>query len=232
MRTRVRQRTRRKHAHRYQKTSQYHFVVASDRSNPESQCYHSRMPVGSWGGYVLAGGQSTRMGTDKAMLVKEGRPLLLRAAEILEKTGAAVAIVGHPDRYTGLGYRVIPDCFPKAGPLGGIHAALNDSECDWNFVLACDMPRVNLETLLRLHEAALQTEAAAVIPVSDDGYAQPLCAAYHRKAKLEIERALQSGEGKILRALARKSALLIPWEDGSVFQNCNTPDEWQALGTS
>ena len=70
--------------------------------------------------YILAGGQSSRMGRDKAMLAPGGIPLLLRTAALVAPLAGPPIIVGPPTRYSALGYNVIPDDAPGIGPLGGI----------------------------------------------------------------------------------------------------------------
>lgn len=190
------------------------------------------MPVGNWGGYVLAGGQSSRMGQDKALLPYAGRPLVIHAAQTLGQIAESVTITGHPERYASLGYRVIPDRIPGAGPLAGIHAALHDSAYEWNFALSCDMPRVTAEDLTRLQQAAWDVHQNAVIPVSPDGYPQPLCAAYNRRSLSAIETALRSDTRKILAAFPPRDILLLPWDSADPFQNVNTPADWENLKSS
>ena len=75
-------------------------------------------------GYVLAGGESSRMGRDKAMLELDGVPLNVRAARLVDSIATGTTIVGAPERFNGLAWKVIADDSPGAGPLGGIATAL------------------------------------------------------------------------------------------------------------
>src|SRR5579862_3839386 len=104
-------------------------------------------------GFVLAGGRSRRMGRDKALLPYRGAPLIAHVAGTVEKVlddSGHVAIVGAPDRYRDLGYRVLADLFPGCGPLGGIVTALSLAESDWNLIVACDMPNLDPADLRKL----------------------------------------------------------------------------------
>ncbi|HJT70124.1 MAG TPA: molybdenum cofactor guanylyltransferase, partial [Terriglobales bacterium] len=89
--------------------------------------------------FVLSGGKSSRMGSDKALLELGGKSLIARAVELASKMSRDVAIVGDPQKLAGFG-RVITDVFPDRGPLGGIHAALSQSSADLNLILAVDLP--------------------------------------------------------------------------------------------
>ena len=91
--------------------------------------------------FVLAGGQSTRMGTDKAFLDFEGKPLISRALALAKTMSSDVRILGSPEKFRAYGM-VVEDEFPNHGPLGGIYAALRCSNADLNLILAVDMPFV------------------------------------------------------------------------------------------
>src|SRR6058998_1400393 len=94
-------------------------------------------------GFVLVGGRSSRMGRDKACLPLQGRTLLEHVAAAVAAAAGSVTLVGSPERYQNLGFRVIADSLPGCGPLGGIHTALGASPADWNLIVACDMPGIS-----------------------------------------------------------------------------------------
>jgi molybdopterin-guanine dinucleotide biosynthesis protein A len=81
--------------------------------------------------FILAGGRSLRMGTDKAFLELAGKPLIVRAVEVALKALPEVKIVGDPRKFAAFG-PVIEDVYRDRGPLGGIHAALTNSAAEWN----------------------------------------------------------------------------------------------------
>ena len=134
--------------------------------------------MADWSGFVLAGGRSRRMGTDKAFLEFRGRSLLARSLDLLRALTTEVRIVGPGEKFAAYG-PVIEDVYPGRGPLAGIHAALTASTTELNLILAVDLPLVT-EALLRfLIEQAAACAATVTVPRIAGGY-QPLCAVYRR----------------------------------------------------
>ena len=181
----------------------------------------------------MAGGRSSRMGADKALLKIGGETMVGRIAQAVKEAAGNAAIVGDPARYGMLGYPVIEDRFVGCGPLGGIHAALVHAAMhtagDWNVIVACDMPGVHAEGIAELLRQTLRfREHDVIIPVND-GQREPLCAVYHVRAAAVIEQALLAGCYKILQALAPLRLAEFPFADQELFANVNTPDEWGAL---
>lgn len=185
-------------------------------------------------GFVLAGGASSRMGRHKAFLMLNGRSLIHIAATAVCEAAGSVTIIGPPDLYRGFGWPVIPDGRANSGPLAGIETALNHTAADWSLVVACDMPRLNAETLRRVLDAAIhversQPEAICVLPESSAGRVEPLCAMYHKRSLGAISEALDGGTRKITDALPRGSIHYIRMMQDPIFQNINTPEEWGEL---
>src|SRR6266849_10776941 len=96
------------------------------------------------GAFILAGGKSTRMGTDKAFVTLDGRTLLARALDLARSVTSEVRIVGSAEKFAAFG-PVVEDVFRECGPLGGIHAGLRSSPAELNLVLAVDLPFVSAE---------------------------------------------------------------------------------------
>ena len=165
----------------------------------------------SIGGYVLAGGRSSRMGQDKALLELAGKPLVLRAVQKLGQLCKQVAIAGNrPD--LRIYAPVVEDRHPGCGPLSGIEAALAHSCYDWNLFLAVDMPLMPAAWLRVLINQAFISSASATPPVAIvhtvDGREQPLCALYHRDLLIGITQAVREGNCKITRAVHTAIAAL------------------------
>jgi len=179
-------------------------------------------------GFVLAGGRSLRMGRDKALLPFHGCRLVEFVASQARGAVNQITLVGEIGRYANLGYPVIEDIFPGCGPLSGIHAALTQSDAEWNLILACDMPEVNQAFLEQLMARAERGQAFAVIPVDPGQRSQPLCAAYHRRCASEIARALDRRVHKVTDALAALPIDFWPVPRSDYFHNLNTPEEWDA----
>ncbi|MGB9335085.1 MAG: molybdenum cofactor guanylyltransferase [Candidatus Acidiferrales bacterium] len=184
--------------------------------------------------YILAGGQSSRMGRDKAMLAPGGIPLLMRTAALVAPLAGPPIIVGPPTRYSALGYNVIPDDAPGIGPLGGIATALRHSNQGWNLILGCDLPFMTSDWLDYLIGRAVESSADAVIPQSAAG-AEPLCAMYRKTCVTPVLAAIAKGVRKVTDAFAGLTIESVPpheWkpfdESGQLFKNMNTPEDFEA----
>ncbi|MEW5979121.1 MAG: molybdenum cofactor guanylyltransferase [Acidobacteriota bacterium] len=184
--------------------------------------------------FVLAGGQSLRMGRDKALVELDGQSLIQRSVGLLRQLTSQVFVIGPPATYSFLGTdKVIPDCVPRAGPLGGIYTALRHSGTAINLILACDMPRMSAMFLNLLIQSIPGFDA--VLMRHDDGKLEPLCAAYTKACLPAIERDLRSKKLKVSSFLdqvrvkfIRESDLPALGLDGGIFQNVNTPADLEA----
>jgi molybdopterin-guanine dinucleotide biosynthesis protein A len=184
-------------------------------------------------GFILAGGESSRMGHDKALLELNGAALVVRTARLVETVTGTPAIVGAPERLGGLGFTVIPDDWPGAGPLGGIATALHITSASWNLIVACDLPYLTRAWLENLVAMALASAADAVLPMNERG-AEPLCAMYQKKCQPVIRAALERGTRKVtdgLVGLRLKSITPAEWKafdsDGLLFKNMNSPADYE-----
>ena len=177
-------------------------------------------------GFVLAGGRSSRMGRDKALIEIDGIRLVNRAAQVVNEAAGSATLIGDPEKYGGLGHPVHQDIFTGCGPLAGIHAALSVSRADWNLVLACDMPEVGPAFLIQMLERAEQGRQDCLLPAGESGRPEPLCAVYHRRVLPAIERALNDGVRKVLDGLAGLRVEVFPVSGPGPFRNINTPAEW------
>lgn len=187
------------------------------------------MPIPAFSDFILAGGRSTRMGTDKAFVLLDGRTLLARALELARTLTSQVRVVGDPGKFTSFA-PVVEDLFPGCGPLAGIHSALRASQTDLNLVLAVDMPFLTPALLEYMLERAKNSDSAMVtVPRTARGW-QPLCAIYRRHFASIAERALRAGHYKVdalfpeagvqvISELELQSAGFAP----GLFSNLNTP---------
>lgn len=179
---------------------------------------------------MLVGGRSSRMGRDKALLPFRGGALAQSVARVVWEAAGNATLVGDPGRYEALGYTVIADLYPGEGPLGGILTALRHSAdgslADWNLIVACDMPQLEVEMLRALIGIASRCEADALLPVGPAGRPEPLCALYHQRCLAAFEGAFATGIRKITAALETVRTMRLPVAEVSCFQNVNTPEEW------
>jgi molybdopterin-guanine dinucleotide biosynthesis protein A len=179
-------------------------------------------------GFVLVGGKSSRMGRDKALLPFRGATLVEHIAASVAAAADSVTLVGNPEVYRHLGYPVIADGIPDAGPLAGIQAALTASQADWNLIVACDMPRISAGFLSELLKAAEKSNADGLIPAGPSGLPEPLCAVYHRRCLPAISRALDRHVRKVMDGLAGLQLEIWRVPQSYWFRNLNTPREWTA----
>jgi molybdopterin-guanine dinucleotide biosynthesis protein A len=232
--------------------------------------------------FVIAGGQSSRMGRDKAFLELDGRTLLERALEVARSVSDDVKIVGQREKFSAYG-DVVEDIYPGQGPLAGIHAALRSSTAELNLMIGVDTPFLDtrfVQYLIQQAEASGATVTVPVTgipyPVSPDpgetrvghspvssfqspdakvvggaqmpkfdarnqkletrnlGQAQPLCAVYRREFARIAEEALRQRRNNIVPLFARvRSREISDSElrklafDPIMFENLNTPEEWE-----
>ena len=180
--------------------------------------------------FVLAGGTSSRMGSDKAFLRLGEETLLSRALKLAGAVASEVCIVGDAKKFAVFG-QVVEDVYRERGPLGGIHAALSGSTTELNLMLAVDLPFVTQELLQYLLSRALESGAMVTVPRTGSGF-QPLCAVYRRGFAEVAEQSLLEGKNKIDSLFAsvetcviEENELLRAGFSEQMFRNLNTHEE-------
>jgi molybdopterin-guanine dinucleotide biosynthesis protein A len=187
--------------------------------------------------FILAGGKSVRMGSDKAFLELGGCSLLSRALDLARATSSDVRIVGDSEKFAAFG-PIVPDIYPGRGPLGGIHAGLSISPADYNLILAVDLPFIDLRFLQYLIAEAQSAHAVVTVP-SASRHFHPLCAVYRKTFLPTAERALAEGRNKLdalfsevpMRVIS-EAELQTAGFDAAIFRNLNTPEDWQRANSS
>jgi molybdopterin-guanine dinucleotide biosynthesis protein A len=179
--------------------------------------------------FILAGGASRRMGTDKSQLLLGDVPLIQRIKNTLAGVAKRVAVVGPIDRDDP---NVVPDVYPQWGALGGIHGALAACRSEWTIVVACDLPFVTSELVTQL--VNLQNRHEAVVPIQPDGVPQPLCALY--RVDPCLPRAVELIEAGYRRPLDLLEVVRTRWvgfselsdleNSANFFVNINTPEDY------
>lgn len=182
-------------------------------------------------GYVVAGGLSSRMGRDKALLPHGEGTLLEHALSRARQVTNDVAILAGPTRrYEDLGAAVIEDAVCGVGPLGGLYTALLSASVAGReriFWLAVDLPLVPAEFLMSL---ASELDSADVVMARSDRGLEPLCAAFRTEPSLaRVRRSLLEGRLKLTEAL---DGLLLQTMDATpaMFLNVNTFGDYERLG--
>lgn len=178
-------------------------------------------------GLVLAGGESRRMGRDKAALDLHGRSQVDWAFELLARHCERVFVSVRPGQEADparAGHPTIVDRHVGAGPIAGIAAALaTHPEAAW-FVVACDLPLLSDATLAAL-VAARGRESVTAFRSVHDGLPEPLCAIYEPSTRTGIEAAIASGTYCPRKYVIRTGVPLLEQADPASLDNVNTPDD-------
>jgi molybdenum cofactor guanylyltransferase len=184
-------------------------------------------------GIILAGGRSSRMGQNKALLSLGGATVIERVRDELKKVVQDIIIVtSSPEDYRFLGCTLAADIYQDGGPLAGLHAGLKNSQSDYNLVAACDMPFLSAG-LGRILLNELGECQAAVPEIS--GQLHPLFGAYHKGLCRRAEEMLEAGDRKMRNLLTEDSRILSEKEllekgwagaEACLF-NMNHPSEYE-----
>ncbi|MFZ7946473.1 molybdenum cofactor guanylyltransferase [Neobacillus sp. 19] len=183
---------------------------------------------------ILAGGKSSRMGTNKALLKINEKTNIERMADKLKLLFDDIILVTNDsEQYEFLGLKMVPDQYPGMGPLAGVHAGLLASSCDVNVIVACDMPFVSAE----LAEALVDSRGDydAVIPVIN-GKQHPLFAVFHKNAAAEALACIEAGRLRMKHLLDQLNVRYVTETElqsyshlylERVFFNMNHPNEYE-----
>lgn len=150
------------------------------------------MSVQSTTGAIVAGGRASRFGgNDKSRLLIDGRTIIVRQVEILQRVASELLVVAPDgDRFADLPVRVVPDRQPGRGVVGGIDAALHAARGESVVTIACDLPFLTADLLGYLVELAQGHDGAWV---RTERGAEPLAACYRRSARTRVAEFLDSG---------------------------------------
>jgi molybdopterin-guanine dinucleotide biosynthesis protein A len=180
---------------------------------------------------IQAGGDSQRMGSDKALLPLAGRPLIEHMLNRIDDLGNEILVTtNRPQDYEFLGVRLVSDPVPGLGVLNGLHTALDAAREKSVLVLACDLPFVSRPLLE--HLVSLASQADVVVPHHEDGF-EPLHAIYKKQACLPaIGAVLAAGEKRLLSFYPMVHVLHVERSDlsrldprGLSFFNVNTLED-------
>lgn len=193
-------------------------------------------------GIILAGGKSSRMGVNKALLPLNGNPIIEHIASLLKSLFPSVILITNkPEDYLFLGLETFLDIYPGRGPLAGIHSGLIHSKTERNFVISCDVPLINEELIEYI------VKYKTIYPITllkAEGFIQHLCGMYNKSLKLTAEKILTDMETveftrekpkcnmtellNIAGAEIIDSSKVPCYSDG-LFLNVNVPLDYQTL---
>jgi molybdopterin-guanine dinucleotide biosynthesis protein A len=189
-------------------------------------------------GFILVGGQSSRMGSDKSQLVFGTRTGVEHITAALRVLCPRIRLVGARDQHSSAGLQNVPDTYQRWGALGGIQAALAACQSEWATIVACDLPLVTPELFARLWQFARQSDGEtfdAIVPIQPDDRPQPLCAVYRREScSAATKQLITEAEHKPRALLAKIRTRWVEFGELSdlpgaenFFLNVNTPNDYE-----
>lgn len=191
-------------------------------------------PILTISGIVLAGGQSSRLGTDKALVNVNGQSLIEQVVAKLARLSDDVIIVTNsPEKYGHLETRLVGDIYPGKGALGGLYSGLRAAANTHSLVVACDMPFLDLK-LLR-YMILLAPEYDVVMPRIGE-FPEPLHAVYSKSCLAPIDRLLARGGLKIIDFFSEVRVRYVEEDEVDIFDpqhlsffNVNTPNDLEKM---
>jgi len=180
-------------------------------------------------GVILAGGRSTRFGSNKALAMVNGKPMIQQVVDLMSSLFVECLLVTNtPEQYAFLNIPMIRDRYQDMGPLAGIHAALQETNESRIFVVACDMPNLSPE-LIRYLCNINEQDYDVIIPGLEKGQ-EPLFGIYHKKSLAVIDSFLQQKDCQIIRVLedlqvkrVSEQEVLSITDNLNCFKNINRP---------
>ena len=205
-----------------------------DRCQEPLQVSHAARKVAGVTGVILAGGASSRMGSNKALLLhSSGRIIEGIYRTLAELFDEVIIVTNTPQLYEFLPCRKVPDIYPGKGVLAGIHSGLSHSSEGAIFVVACDMPQLQAE-LIR-HLSSLAEDVDVVLPRTDGGY-EPLHALYGKGCLPALEQLLENDNKRVISLLPMVRVREVSAEEVAGFDrrfgsfvNINTPEDYYRL---
>lgn len=185
-------------------------------------------------GFILVGGASSRMGSNKAQLTFGEQTTVQVIAAALGSGADRVRVVGSAADTTAAGFENVPDLQERWGALGGINAALRACQANWAMIVACDLPLVTPALFARMLDFDRQ-DFDALVPIQPDGRPQPLCAIYRREVcRALTEELIGEGEHMPRAMLAQVRTRWIDFDElaelpgaDNFFLNVNTPADYE-----
>ncbi|MDA3892977.1 MAG: molybdenum cofactor guanylyltransferase [Salinivirgaceae bacterium] len=173
-------------------------------------------------GIVIAGGKSSRMGQNKALLKYHGKRLIDNAIQLLQKYTQNI-IVSSNEPIESIPYSILPDEVKDIGPMGGLHSGLRESKSEFNLIIPCDVPNIELGLFSNFIAACEGYDA--VIPILPNGKYEPLVACYNKTIIPLIEKAIQNNDYKLVNLIDKAHVKFIEVINIDQFKNINAPND-------
>jgi molybdopterin-guanine dinucleotide biosynthesis protein A len=183
---------------------------------------------------ILAGGKSSRMGTNKALLELNGKKVIEHVVAAVQRVADEVLLITNtPEEFAFLKLPMFRDEVAGIGPLGGIYSALRKCTTSHCLIVACDLPFLSEPLLRFLSENAGNDE---VFAIDSSNGVEPLCAVYSKACLPAIEKQMAQQQYKVADLLAKVQARVVRFDASysfyspHLFYNVNTPEEWRRAG--
>lgn len=178
-------------------------------------------------GYILIGGESSRMGRSKGNLVFKGLSFIENLSQCLNNFCDKVYLVGNKEDYDQYGLERIKDKHLNLGPISGIQSALEHSSSAWNFILSCDIPNLNPEDLKKL--LAMENLNSKARVLMDKYGIHPLLGLYPRGDLKIVESQILKGDYKMMNLLENIGYQAVTIIGENEISNINTQDDYKKL---
>ena len=182
--------------------------------------------------YILCGGKSSRMGTDKGFVKFRNKCFMDWCLEAVSQITRNIHLVTGEKKYAQFGYPLLEDIYKEKGPVGGIHTALENSTTDWNLILSCDIPGITGSLLKKLVYRTPGATSVAFLNSTSQDY--PLVAMYHKDCKSFFSEAIQAHDLKLMNLIRRMdhTTIKVAPSESHNLNNINTPQELENLNNT
>lgn len=180
--------------------------------------------------YILCGGRSSRMKSEKGLVELHGKPFLKWILEAVDPLTDKITLVTKNDDYSKFRLPLIEDKVENKGPVGGIYTALSHSNSQYNLILSCDIPKITTEVLYELIQGALSSEKEVSI-LCDETHDYPLIGCYQKKVVRFFEDAVRQNHLKLCPLVDSLSPnkFQVTRKSQSALQNINSLEELSCL---
>ncbi|SCI16206.1 MULTISPECIES: molybdenum cofactor guanylyltransferase [unclassified Romboutsia] len=172
-------------------------------------------------GVILAGGKSSRMGENKALMYIEGKTFIEKAIDAFSNFEEVIIIANDTNLYSKYNFKIYEDIIKDIGPIGGIYTALNYAKYDI-VVLACDMPFIDNSVVDKI---GLSMKNKSIISISNNRI-QPLCSGYKKDIISKVKECIDNNNYKLLKLIDSIEKEYINFDEAKIFLNINTKVEY------
>lgn len=175
--------------------------------------------------FILCGGKSTRMGSEKGLVLFQGKPFIEHIIEAVLPISSEIYLVTNGEEYNYLPYKKIQDIAIDKGPIGGIYTALCQTETEFNLILSCDIPLISTELLVEL--VSKHDDDAGITTLASETRMHPLIGIYAKKITPMLKEAIAKDELKLMRFVTTVPHQIITFDESHDlhFTNINSLDE-------